>query len=140
AATSVMPVTTPFVKIEATASCGAEVVLDGETVAEAERRAEAIARARDLVFIHPYDDPLVMAGQGTIALEMLEEAPDLDMLVIPIGGGGRVAGNAIAARAKKPAIEIIGAEAALYPSFWNALHGEARPLRGPTLADGLARH
>jgi threonine dehydratase len=136
--TIVMPVTTPFVKIEATASCGAEVVLEGETVAEAERRAEVIARERDLVFIHPYDDPLVIAGQGTIALEMLEDAPDLDMLVIPIGGGGLIAGNAVAARAQKPSIAIIGAEAALYPSFWNAVRNDNRPLGGATLAEGIA--
>jgi threonine dehydratase len=107
-------------------------------VAEAQVRAEAIARERALTFVHPYDDPLVIAGQGTIALEMLEEAPDLDTLVIPIGGGGLIAGNAIAARARKPAIEIVGAEAALYPSFWNALTGESRPLGGPTLAEGIA--
>src|SRR6266498_1681021 len=105
-ATIVMPVTTPFVKIEATEACGAEVVLEGETVAESQVRAEKIARERSLTFVHPYDDPKVIAGQGTIALEMLEEAPDLDALVIPIGGGGLIAGNAIAARARKPAIEI----------------------------------
>jgi threonine dehydratase len=137
-ATIVMPVTTPFVKVEATEACGAEIVLEGETVAESQVRAEAIARERGLTFVHPYDDPKVIAGQGTIALEMLEEAPDLDLLVFPIGGGGLIAGNAIAARAKKPEIEIIGAEAALYPSFWNALTGEQRPLGGPTLAEGIA--
>jgi threonine dehydratase len=133
-----MPVTTPFVKVEATEACGAEIVLEGETVAESQVRAEAIARERGLTFVHPYDDPKVIAGQGTIALEMLEEAPDLDLLVFPIGGGGLIAGNAIAARAMKPEIEIIGAEAALYPSFWNALTGEHRPLGGPTLAEGIA--
>jgi threonine dehydratase len=133
-----MPVTTPFVKIEATEACGAEVVLEGETVAESQVRAEKIARERSLTFVHPYDDPKVIAGQGTIALEMLEEAPDLDLLVFPIGGGGLIAGNALAARARKPSIEIVGAEAALYPSFWNALHGENRPLGGPTLAEGIA--
>src|SRR5437764_2753192 len=137
-ATIVLPVTTPSVKVEATARCGAEVVLEGETVAEAERRAQAIARARDLVFIHPYDDPLVIAGQGTIALEMLEDVPDLDMLVIPIGGGGLIAGNAVAARGRRPSIEIIGAEAALYPSYWNALRGDTRPFGGATLAEGIA--
>jgi threonine dehydratase len=137
-ATIVMPVTTPFVKIEATEACGAEVVLEGETVAESQVRAEKIARERSLTFVHPYDDPKVIAGQGTIALEMLEEAPDLDLLVFPIGGGGLIAGNALAARARKPSIEIVGAEAALYPSFWNALHGENRPLGGPTLAEGIA--
>src|SRR6266436_1942054 len=137
-ATIVMPVTTPFVKVEATQAHGAEVVLEGETVAEAQLRAETIARERGLTFVHPYDDPLVIAGQGTIALEMLEDAPDLDALVVPIGGGGLIAGTAIAARARKPAIEIVGAEAALYPSFWNALHGENRPCGGPTLAEGIA--
>jgi threonine dehydratase len=137
-ATFVMPVTTPFVKVEATRAYGAEVVLDGETVADAQVRAEAIAREQGLTWVHPYDDARVIAGQGTIALEMLEEVPDLDMLVIPIGGGGLIAGNAVAARALKPSIEIIGAEAALYPSVWNALRGEHRPLGGPTLAEGIA--
>jgi threonine dehydratase len=137
-ATIVMPVTTPFVKIDATRAHGAEVVLCGETVAEAQVRAETLARERGLTFVHPYDDPLVIAGQGTIALEMLDEVPALDMLVVPIGGGGLIAGTAIAARARKPAIEIVGAEAALYPSFWNALTGEHRPLGGPTLAEGIA--
>src|SRR5882762_9297271 len=137
-ATIVMPVTTPFVKIEATQAYGAEVVLEGESLTEAQARAEASARERGLTFVHPYDDPLVVAGQGTIALEMLEEAPDLDLLVIPIGGGGLIAGNAVAARAVRPSIEIIGAEAALYPSFWNALRGDNRPLGGPTLAEGIA--
>jgi threonine dehydratase len=113
-------------------------VLEGETVAEAQIRAETIARERGLTFVHPYDDPLVIAGQGTIALEMLEDAPDLDALVIPIGGGGLIAGNAIATRSRRPAVEIVGAEAALYPSFWNALHGENRPLGGATLAEGIA--
>ena len=103
-ATVVMPVTTPFVKVEATQAHGAEVVLQGETVAEAQIRAEILARERGLTFVHPYDDPLVIAGQGTIALEMLEDAPDLDVLVIPIGGGGLIAGNAIAARARMPTI------------------------------------
>jgi threonine dehydratase len=137
-ATIVMPVTTPFVKVEATEAYGAEVVLDGESVAEAQVRAETIARDRGLTFVHPYDDPLVIAGQGTIALEMLEDAPDLDTLVIPIGGGGLIAGNAIAARTVKPSIEIIGGEAALYPAFWNALTGENRPLGGATIAEGIA--
>src|SRR6266550_840149 len=100
-ATIVMPLTTPFVKVEATQAHGAEVVLEGESVAEAQIRAETIARERGLTLVHPYDDPLVIAGQGTIALEMLEDAPDLDVLVIPIGGGGLIAGNAIAARARK---------------------------------------
>jgi threonine dehydratase len=137
-ATIVMPVTTPFVKVTATEAHGAEVVLFGESVAEAQTQAEKISHERGLTFVHPYDDPLVMAGQGTIALEMLEEAPDLEMLVMPIGGGGLIAGNAVAARSLAPAIEIVAAEAALYPSFWNALHGANLPCGGPTLAEGIA--
>ena len=137
-ATIVMPVTTPFVKIAATEAYGATVVLDGETVADAQVRAEAIAAERQLVWVHPYDDPHVIAGQGTVALEMLEDVADLDVLVIPIGGGGLIAGNAIAARALRPKIEIIGVECALYPSMWNALKGESRPVGGPTLAEGIA--
>lgn len=137
-ATIVMPETTPFVKIAATKAHGAEVVLDGETVADAQLRAEAIVRERGLVLVHPYDDERVIAGQGTIALEMLEDEPNLDCLVIPIGGGGLIAGNAIAGKAIKPGIEIVGVQAALYPSFWNVLKGEQRPIGGPTLAEGIA--
>jgi threonine dehydratase len=137
-ATIVMPVTTPFVKVAATRSHGAEVVLEGETVAEAQTRCEALCRERGLTMVHPYDDPHIMAGQGTVALEMLEDRPDLDMLVIPIGGGGLIAGNAIAARGVKPDIAIVGAEAALYPSVWNALTGDRRAIGGPTLAEGIA--
>ena len=137
-ATIVMPVTTPFVKVHATKACSAEVMLHGESIADAQLRAETLARERGLTFVHPYDDPKVIAGQGTIALEMLEDAPDLGLIVFPVGGGGLIAGNAVAARALKPGIEIVGAEAALYPSFWNALRGEARPLGGATLAEGIA--
>jgi threonine dehydratase len=137
-ATIVMPVTTPFVKVAATRSHGAEVVLDGETVAEAEKRCEQMQAERALTLVHPYDDARIIAGQGTIALEMLEEVADLDCIVIPIGGGGLIAGNAIAARAVKPDIEIVGAEAALYPAVWNALKRESRPIGGPTLAEGIA--
>jgi threonine dehydratase len=137
-ATIVMPVTTPFVKVAATRSHGAEVVLDGDTVADAQARCERIQAERGMTMVHPYDDPLIMAGQGTIALEMLEDTPDLDCIVIPVGGGGLISGNAIAARAKRPSIEIIGAEAALYPAVWNALKGEHRDIGGPTLAEGIA--
>jgi len=134
----VMPVTTPFVKVAATKAYGAEVVLHGETISEAQERAETMARERNLTWVHPYDDPHVIAGQGTIGLEMLETVGDLEMLVIPIGGGGLISGIAIAAKAIKPDITIIGAEAALYPSFWNALRGENLPLGGSTLAEGIA--
>jgi threonine dehydratase len=137
-ATIVMPVTTPFVKIASTRSYGAEVVLHGETVAEAQSRCEQIQSQRGLLLVHPYDDPRIIAGQGTIALEMLEDAPDLDVLVFPVGGGGLIAGNAIAARAKNHSIEVVGAESALYPSVWNALYNESRPIGGSTLAEGIA--
>ncbi len=137
-ATIVMPVTTPFVKIKATEAHGATVVLCGETLAEAQARAEAIAAERNLVWVHPYDDPHIIAGQGTVALEMLEEAPDIETLVIPIGGGGLIAGNAIAACAVKPSIEVVGVECALYPSMWNAIHHADRPCGGATLAEGIA--
>ncbi len=137
-ATIVMPVTTPFVKVKATEAHGAHVVLDGETLAEAQARAEIIAAERDLVWVHPYDDAHIIAGQGTIALEMLEDAPDLDVLIIPIGGGGLIAGNAIAAHAVKPSIEIVGVECGLYPSMWNAVHLDNLPCGGATLAEGIA--
>ena len=137
-ATIVMPVTTPFVKVKATEALGAAVVLHGETLNEAQARAEAIAKDRDLVWVHPYDDPHIIAGQGTIALEMLEEEPGLDVLIVPIGGGGLIAGCAIAARSKKPSIEIVGVESALYPSMWNATHQGRRPCGGATLAEGIA--
>src|SRR3954469_18649191 len=126
-ATIVMPVTTPFVKVAATEAHGATVVLDGEAVSDCQVRADAIASERKLAWVHPYDDPHIIAGQGTIALEMLEEAPDLDVLVIPIGGRGLIAVNAIAARGLGPSIEIVGVECALYPSMLNALKGEQRP-------------
>ncbi len=137
-ATIVMPVTTPFVKVKATEARGGNVILEGETLAEAQARAEVIAVERNLVWVHPYDDPHIIAGQGTIALEMLEEVPDLDVLIVPIGGGGLIAGCAIAARAKNPSIEIVGVEGVLYPSMWNALYQGSRPCGGPTLAEGIA--
>ena len=137
-ATIVMPVTTPVVKVAATRSHGAEVVLDGESVADAQARCEIIQKERGLTLVHPYDDAHVIAGQGTIALEMLEEVSDLDQLVIPIGGGGLIAGSAIAARSVNPKIEIVGVEAALYPAVWNALEHGNRPIGGPTLAEGIA--
>jgi threonine dehydratase len=138
-ATIVMPVTTPFVKVKATEAHGAKVVLHGDTLAQAQARAEPIARENNLVWVHPYDDPFIIAGQGTIALEMLEEVGDLDVLIVPIGGGGLIAGCAIAARARKPEIEIVGVECTAYPSMWNATHAsELRPCGGATLAEGIA--
>jgi len=137
-ATIVMPTATPFVKVQATKAHGADVVLDGDTLSEAQARADALAQERHLTWVHPYDDVMIIAGQGTIALEMLETEPDLDMLVVPIGGGGLIAGTAIAARGMKPTIEIIGVECTLYPSMWNALHDAKLPLGGLTLAEGIA--
>ncbi|MCC6948339.1 MAG: threonine ammonia-lyase [Bradyrhizobiaceae bacterium] len=138
ASTIVMPEPTPFVKIAATEAHGARVVLHGETVAEAEARALKFAADDGLVLVHPYDDPKIIAGQGTIGLEFLEEDPALDTLVVPVGGGGLISGIAIAAKAMKPEIEIIGVEAALFPSIWNALHGASRPCEGTTIAEGIA--
>ncbi|MBS0534563.1 MAG: threonine ammonia-lyase [Proteobacteria bacterium] len=137
-ATIVMPVTTPHVKVAATRSHGAEVVLHGETVADAQARCEQIQAERGMTLVHPYDDEKVIAGQGTIALEMFEDVPDLDMMVIPIGGGGLISGNAIAAKALNSKIEIVGVEAMLYPSVWNALEHGNRTIGGPTLAEGIA--
>lgn len=137
-ATIVMPVTTPFVKVKATEAYGARVVLVGETLSECQDTVAAMIAERGLVLVHPYDDPAIIAGQGTIALEMLDEVPDLDMLVIPIGGGGLIAGNAIAARGVRGNVEIVGVEAALYPSMRNAVTGANDPIGGPTLAEGIA--
>ena len=137
-ATIVMPVTTPFVKVKSTEAYGAKVMLHGETLAECQDLVTDLVMERHLVLVHPYDDPDIIAGQGTIALEMLEVVSDLDMLVIPIGGGGLIAGNAIAARGVRDTIEIIGVEAALYPSMRNALTGANDPIGGPTLAEGIA--
>jgi threonine dehydratase len=137
-ATIVMPEATPTVKVESTRSHGAEVVLTGSTLEDAAAFARQHGAERGLTFIHPYDDPLVMAGQGTIAIEMLAAVPDLDTLVVPIGGGGLMSGMATAARAIKPSIEIIGVQAALYPSMYNAINETELPMRGDTLAEGIA--
>jgi len=137
-ATIVMPVNTPTVKVVNTRRHGADVVLTGETVEEAAAFAHKHGRDKGLTFIHPYDDPLVIAGQGTIALEMLGAAPEIDTLVVPIGGGGLISGIAVAAKALKPSIRIIGVQAALYPSMYNAIKGTQLPMRGDTLAEGIA--
>jgi len=137
-ATIVMPVTTPAVKVAATKAYGANVILHGEGVGEAQERVDKLVLERHFIQVHPYDDARIIAGQGTVALEMLEDEPALDSLVIPIGGGGLISGNAIAAKAVNPDIEIFGVEAALYPSMWNAVRGGNQPAGGPTLAEGIA--
>ena len=137
-ATIVMPQGTPFVKIENTRRHGAEVIVSGTTLEEAAACAHEHRQRRGLTFIHPYDDPLIIAGQGTVALEMLKVVPDLETLVVPIGGGGLISGIAVAAKAINPAIEIIGVQAELYPSMYNRIRGTELPMRGDTLAEGIA--
>ena len=134
----VMPEHTPFVKIANTEAFGAEVVLAGETLAEARVKALALGAERGLIFVHPYDDPHVIAGQGTLGAELLEDQPDLDCVILPIGGGGMIAGCAIAMKKMKPDIEIFGVEAALYPSMKAALDGVPAVCGGQTLAEGIA--
>src|SRR5580698_6121490 len=134
----VMPVGTPMVKVENTKRHGAEVVISGATLEEAGEFVRAQSQSRGLTLIHPYDDPLIIAGQGTIGLEMLEAVPELDTLVIPIGGGGLISGIAAAAKSLKPGLRIIGVQAGLYPSMYNAVKGEQLPMRGDTLAEGIA--
>jgi len=136
--TIVMPLGTPFVKIAGTEVLGAKVRLAGETVDEAAIYAHELAAKEGLTFVHPYDDPLVIAGQGTVALEIIAAGPALDALIVPIGGGGLIAGIATAYAAKSPVTKIHGVQAALYPSMWNELRGEARPLGGASVADGIA--
>ncbi len=137
-ATIVMARHTPLLKIEHTRFHGAEVVLEGDTLAEAYAYARQLNAARGSTFVHPYDDPFVMAGQGTIALEMLESVPDLEVLVAQIGGGGMIAGIAVAARALSPQIEIIGVQTASHPSMRAALNGDEAVYQGNTLAEGIA--
>jgi threonine dehydratase len=134
----VMPEPTPTVKVTQTAGHGAEVVLYGKIVDDAFSKARELALENGYVFVHAFDDPQVIAGAGTVGLEMLEVALDLDAITIPIGGGGLMSGVSIAARALKPDIELIGVEAELYPSMKCAIEGCALPLGGDTLAEGIA--
>ena len=137
-ATIFMPAGTPTVKIENTRRHGATVIEGGATLEDAATLATDHGRAQGLTYIHPYDDPLIIAGQGTTALEMLASVPDLDVLIVPIGGGGLISGIAVAAKTLKPDIEIVGVQAALYPSMYNLIKGEGLPMRGDTLAEGIA--
>ena len=137
-ATIVVPLGTPTVKIENTRRHGATVIEGGTSVEEAAQLAMDYGRKQRLTFIHPYDDPLIIAGQGTVALEMLAAVPDLDVLLVPIGGGGLISGMAVAAKTLKPSLEIIGVQAALYPSMYNLIKETQLPMRGDTLAEGIA--
>lgn len=138
-ATIVMPRATPFTKVDRTAAYGARVVLEGDDLAEAAAHAHGLAAREGLTFIHPYDDPAIIAGQGTVGRELLAAIPDLDALIVPVGGGGLISGIAIAAKALKPGIEIVGVQAAAYPAMAARL-GRASPSSGPaaTLAEGIA--
>ena len=136
--TIVMPKPTPTVKVMQTEGHGATVVLHGETFDAAYAYARQLESDRGLTFVHPFDEPDVIAGQGTAALEMLADAPDIDMLVIPIGGGGLISGMSVAAKAINPAIKVVGVEAELYPSMHNIINGLSAPCEGDTLAEGIA--
>ena len=136
--TIVMPVPTPTVKVMQTESVGGKVVLFGETFDDAYKYARQLEAEQGLTFVHPFDDPNVAAGQGTVALEMLESTPSLDMLVVPIGGGGLLSGMGTAARALKPDIGLIGVQAELYPSMYALLKNVEMPCEGDTLAEGIA--
>ena len=138
AATIVMPKFTPSTKVTRTAAWGANVVMAGETLAESAAHARELAAARSLVFIHPYDDAAIIAGQGTLALEMLQDAPDLDALIIPVGGGGLLAGCLVAATALRPGIAVYGAEVEAYASMAQRLAGHAVSVGGATIAEGIA--
>ncbi len=134
----VMPTTTPDVKVRQTRELGAEVVLHGDDFDEAGERARALGHERNLVFIHPFDDPDVIAGQGTIALEMIEAGPKFDTLIAPIGGGGLIAGMALAFKDASPDTKIIGVQTELFPSMANAINGAGLDVGGNTLAEGIA--
>lgn len=137
-ATIVMPETTPWTKVERTRLFGGTVELAGDTLSEARDHLNTLIEERGLVLVHPYNDPLVIAGQGTIALEMLAADPDIDTLIIPVGGGGLISGMAVAARHIKPDIEIIGVELERYPSMHAAINGTGATCGGSTLAEGIA--
>jgi threonine dehydratase len=137
-ATIVMPKFTPTTKVTRTASWGARVVLHGEMLAEAAAHAHHLAETEGLVFIHPYDDPGIIAGQGTLALELLQDFPDLDVLIVPVGGGGLISGSVVAARAMKPGIEVVGVEVEAYSAMAQRLAGNEVSVGGSTIAEGIA--
>ncbi len=137
-ATIVMPEGTPFIKVEHTENFGARVILHGKVLSESQAEAQRLAAEEGYVFIPPYDDPWVIAGQGTIAREMLTAAPDLDILVVPIGGGGLISGIAVAAKDIKPELEIIGVQVSSYPSMHQTLRNEPVTIGDETIAEGIA--
>jgi len=134
----VMPLFTPGVKIERTRGFAAEVVLHGNTLDESRSHALQLAQAQGLVFVHPYDDPDIVAGQGTVALEMLADVPDLDTLVVAVGGGGLIAGMATAAKSLQPGIEVIGVQTMRFPAMVNAIKGTRHPQGSSSIAEGIA--
>lgn len=136
--TIVMPKTTPTVKIMQTESVGGQVVLEGETFDDAYAHARRLECERGLTFVHPFDDPNVAAGQGTVALEMFADAPGIETIVTPIGGGGLISGMGTVAKARDPQVEVVGVQAALYPSMYARMRGETLPCGGDTLAEGIA--
>ncbi len=136
--TIIMPVSTPIVKVQQTREHGAEVILHGETFEDAYAHARSLEKERGITFVHPFDDPDIMAGQGTVALEMLEDAPELEMLVVPVGGGGLVSGVAVAAKGVKPGIQVVGVQSNLFPSMYNLKNHKHLPCGGDTLAEGIA--
>ena len=137
-ATIVMPTFTPGVKVARTRGFGARVILHGDSLEAAYTHAKALAEAQNLVFVHPYNDSAIMAGQGTLALEMLAAQPALDTLVVPVGGGGLIAGIATAAKAIRPGIRVIGVQTQRFPAMVNAVQGTQHPQGGNTIAEGIA--
>jgi len=136
--TILMPEGTPFNKVRRTEAYGAEVVLRGDTLNAAEPYAHELAEEHGYTFVHPYDDERIITGQGTVGLEMLDDVPELDAIVVPIGGGGIISGIASAVKTLRPAVEVIGVETEVYPSMYNAIHGIEGAFGGDTLADGIA--
>src|SRR5436189_258414 len=137
-ATILMPASTPTMKVSQTEGHGAEVILHGEVYDEAYAEALRVADARGLTFVHPFDDFEVMAGQGTVGLELLADAPDVDTLVVPIGGGGLISGIGVAAKALNPGIQLVGVQAELYPSMYAKFSRQQMPCAGDTIAEGIA--
>lgn len=137
-ATIIMPETTPSGKVNNTASYGARIILHGDNINTAEPKAKELAADEGLAFVHPYADPLIIMGQGTVGLELLAAVPELDLIIVPIGGGGIISGIAIAAKAIKPSIKIIGVEAKLYPSMYQRINGLPPQMGGDTIAEGIA--